>query len=509
MQMRTLTTILLTSLIGAAYAAPDKPNIVLIYGDDVGYGDVKAYNPESKIPTPNIDKLASEGLMFTDGHCTAATCTPSRYSMLTGNYGFREKVAILQPNAPLIIPQDKITLPGVLQKAGYQTAIIGKWHLGIGEKGKAVDWNGDVKPGPLEVGFDYSFLLPSTNDRVPCVLLDQYRVLNLDPKDPLYVGKKPQNFTGTTYPDAKKNPEAMTYYESSVGHNNSVINGIGRIGFMWGGKAALWNDENLTDIFVEQTRSYLDQRDKEKPFFLFYSAQDIHVPRAPHKRFQGKTNQGHRGDSMVAFDWAVGEIMDMLQEKGLAENTIVIFSSDNGPVFDDGYKDGTHEVGYMADNYKGHDANGPFTGSKCSIHEAGTRVPFIIKWPGKIQPGTSAALVSQIDFLASFADHFNVPVASNEAIDSRNTMAAFTGEDKTGLPYTVEEAFSQLAIRQGNWKYIPEFNKQKAALYNLDTDIAEKNNIIAEHPEKAAEMNDLLEKIKASSEGGIRALEAK
>mgnify|MGYP001824553598 CR=1 FL=1 len=189
--MKTLTLFTLSlSLLTSANAA-DRPNVVIIYGDDVGYGDVGVYGSKL-IPTPNIDKLANEGIMFTDGHCSAATCSPSRFSMLTGVHGFRNKVRILAPNAPLIIPQDKITLPKLFKKAGYDTAIVGKWHLGIGDGKTAVDWNGDVKPGPLEVGFDYSFLLPSTNDRVPCVYVENHRVVNHDPEDPIYVGKAPE-----------------------------------------------------------------------------------------------------------------------------------------------------------------------------------------------------------------------------------------------------------------------------------------------------------------------------
>ena len=173
---------------GTGLAAPKKkPNVVIIYGDDVGFGDVGIYG-STLIPTPNIDRLAKEGLLFTDGHCSAATCTPSRYSLLTGVHGFRDGVAILPPNAPLTISTKALTLPKLFQQAGYSTGVVGKWHLGLGEKGTPVDWNGDVKPGPLEIGFDHSFLLPSTNDRVPCVYLEGHRVRNLDPKDPLYVG---------------------------------------------------------------------------------------------------------------------------------------------------------------------------------------------------------------------------------------------------------------------------------------------------------------------------------
>ena len=185
-------------------------------------------------------------------------------------HGFRHGVRVLPPNAPMKIKPDMFTLPQLFKSAGYETAVIGKWHLGIGDGETPVDWNADVKPGPLEIGFDYSFLLPSTNDRVPCVYLDGHRVVGLDPSDPLYVGKKPEGVACTAYPDGKKNPEAMTYYGSTHGHNNSVINGIGRIGTMHGGSHALWDDETMADVFVEETVDWLKNRDTEKPFFLFF-----------------------------------------------------------------------------------------------------------------------------------------------------------------------------------------------------------------------------------------------
>ena len=477
-----------------------KPNVVIIYGDDVGFGDVGVYGSEM-IPTPNIDRLAAEGLRFTDGHCAAATCSPSRFSLLTGLHGFRHGVSVLPPNAPLSIPTDILTLPKLFQQAGYHTGVVGKWHLGIGEKGVETDWNGDVKPGPLEIGFKSSFLLPSTNDRVPCVYLDGHRVVNLDPADPLYVGKK-EYVAGkgnTQYPDAKTDPAAMTYYKSSRGHNSSVINGIGRIGYMSGGKAALWDDETMADVFVEQAKKYIAEN-KDKPFFLYFASQDIHVPRAPHPRFQGKTELGYRGDAMVQFDWSTGEIMKTLEEHGLTDNTIVIFSSDNGPVYDDGYDDGTD--GRSAPSDRGHDGSGIYRGGKYQIYEGGTRVPFIVRWPARIKPGVSDALVNQVDFVASFAKLLDIKLPEEEARDSRDSLAALLGEDLTGLPFMIEEAGrSKKALRRGAWKYMTSIsnkNKKKSGkseLYNLDTDPAEENNIIAEHPETAESMGAQLKKL--------------
>ena len=496
--------------------AEEKPNVVVIYGDDVGFGDVGVYGSKL-IPTPNIDKLAAGGMMFTDGHCSAATCTPSRFSLLTGVHGFRHGVRILAPNAPLTIPTNILTLPKLFKKAGYDTAVVGKWHLGIGDGIKPVDWNSEVKPGPLEVGFDYSFLLPSTNDRVPCVYLENYKVVGLDPNDPLYVGKKPEDAQSTVYPDGKKDRSAMTYYQSSHGHNNSVINGIGRIGYMWGGKSALWNDETMADVFVEQTRKYISsKKDSGKPFFLYFASQDIHVPRTPHPRFKGKTDLGYRGDAMVQFDWSTGQIMQILEENGMTENTIVIFSSDNGPVYDDGYVDGTKVKTSTQEVDQGHDGSGPYRGGKYQIYEGGTRVPFIVRWPAKIKAGSkSSALFNQIDLLASFASYFEIPLTESDAKDSRDMWKTFIGESSEGLPYMIEEARG-LALRKGDWKYIDNSSFKKrnkkgegskevkisGQLFNLKTDIMEKKNLASENPELLKEMAKLLNKLKKSN--GIR-----
>jgi arylsulfatase A len=486
-----------SEVVAAGKVRPVKlPNVVIIYGDDVGYGDVGAYGSKM-IPTPNIDRLAAEGLRFTDGHCSAATCTPSRFSMLTGVYGFRHNARVLPPNAPLLIPTDIMTLPKLFNQAGYHTGVVGKWHLGIGDGVTPVDWNGDVKPGPLEVGFKSSFLLPSTNDRVPCVYVRNHRVVNLDPSDPLYVGNsfKAVNKPGSTsYPDGKKDRSAMTYYQSTHDHDNSIINGIGRIGYQSGGKAALWNDETMADEFVNEAKAYIAEH-KDDPFCLYFASQDIHVPRAPHPRFQGKTELGVRGDAMVQFDWSTGEILDTLEKYGLTENTIVIFSSDNGPTYDDGYDDGTTVMCSSEELDRGHDGSGIWRGGKYQIFEGGTRVPFIVRWPAQIKPGTSDAMINQIDLLGSFANMLEIELQEGDAIDSRNSLAALLGQDTVGQEYMIEESFG-LALRHGEWKYTQPVQPKwpqgrppiEKALYNLKNDPGETTNIIAEHPERAEEM---------------------
>ncbi|MFP6587882.1 MAG: arylsulfatase [Pirellulaceae bacterium] len=500
MPLKFLAILFISFSVISTTVAKERPNVVIIYGDDVGYGDVGVYGSKL-IPTPNIDRLASQGLRLTDGHCSAATCTPSRFSMLTGIHGFRRNVRILAPNAPMTIKPDMYTLPQLFKDAGYRTAIVGKWHLGIGDGVTAVDWNADVKPGPLEVGFDYSFLLPSTNDRVPCVYLENHRVVNLDPSDPLFVGSKPAGVVATEYPDGKKNPESMTYYKSSHGHNTSVINGIGRIGRQFGGKSALWNDETMADTFVERATEYISNQKKNKPFFLFFSSQDIHVPRAPHPRFRGKSKLTYRGDAMVQLDWATGEILDALEANGLADNTLVIFSSDNGPVYDDGYEDGTTVLTSTKEVDRGHDASGPYRGGKYQIYEGGTRVPFIVKWPGRIEIGTSGAMVNQIDFIASFASLLNIELDDTQAPDSRNVLPALLGQSNSSYSLMLEEAKRTVALRDGHWKYIPTPANIGGQLYNLELDPGEQTNVVEKHAERAKQMNMRLEELVATKQG--------
>jgi len=501
--MRQVASWLSSLLLLAGLAAQARrPNVVVIYGDDVGYGDLGCYGAE-KIPTPNLDRLASQGLRFTDGHCSAATCTPSRFSLLTGVHGFRHKVRVLPPNAPMTIRPGMLTLPEVFRAKGYRTAVVGKWHLGIGDGEHKVDWNGKVAPGPLEVGFDYSFLMPSTNDRVPCVYLEGHRVVGLDPSDPLYVGKRPEGFSGTVYPDGRKDRSAMTYYPSSHGHNQSVIGGIGRIGYMWGGRSALWNDETMADVFVERAAAWLRQQERGKPFFLYFSSQDIHVPRAPHQRFRGKSQLGYRGDAMVQLDWACGQLLRVLDERGLRDDTIVIFSSDNGPVYDDGYVDGTTVRTSTAESDRGHDGSGPYRGGKYQVYEGGTRVPLLVRWPGRVEVGVSDATVNQIDLLASFAALLDFELPDDQAIDSRDTLAAFLGEDPDGVPFLIEEA-RRLALRVGDWKFVQRRGRKGAPeLYDLANDVGEQRDLAGEQPQRLAEMRAMLDAL-VKSERGVR-----
>jgi len=466
-----------------------KPNVVIIYGDDVGYGDVGAYGARL-IPTPNMDKLAENGLRFTDSHCSSATCTRSRYSLLTGEMAFRKQgVGIAAGDAKMMIDPGQYTLADLFQQAGYKTAIIGKWHLGLGA-GK-IDWNGEIKPGPEALGFDHYFIFPATNDRTPCIYLANGRVVNFDPADPItvsYDGRIPDSVPGTNYPDGILNPEAITVYKGDKRHSGTIINGIGRIGYMKGGKSALFKDETIADVFVEKTEKFILEN-RDAPFFLIFSANDIHAPRWPHERFRGKSQAGLRGDAMVSFDWSAGRILDLLKEYGLEENTIVILTSDNGPVYiDGGYEDGSDRLTQPGEHY--HPAAGIYRGGKYQIYEGGNRVPFIVRWPGKIKPGVSDALFTQTDLLASFAALLGKQIPPGQARDSRDYLATLLGKDMNGAEIILEQARGNAAIRRGTWKYIEE----EKELYDLSVDPSETKNLATKRPDIAAQMESLLKK---------------
>jgi len=482
---------------GIITAQPEQPNVIFIYADDLGYGDLSCYGA-TQIETPHIDQLAKQGLRFTNGHATSSTCTPSRYALMTGQYPWRrEGTSILPGDAALIIPTNKTTLPLVFKRAGYQTAIVGKWHLGLGMQ---VDknWNERVYPGPNQTGFDYSFIFPATADRVPTVFLENQSVIALDKADPIEV-----NYTHKigNDPTGKENPELLKML-SSHGHDQTIVNGIGRIGYMSGGHTARWTDEELSLTFLAKAKEFIQQKHKA-PFFLYFSLTEPHVPRMPATLFKGKSNLGFRGDAILQLDWTVGEIMKQVQALGLAKNTIIVFSSDNGPVLDDGYQDGA------VTQQNGHNPFGPFRGGKYSILEAGTRIPWIISWPGKIKPGTSSALVSHIDLIRSFAHLLKQPIPADEATDSENQWAALSGQSLTGRTALVEHG-RVLAVIQHNWKYIepgqgPKLMKEvnietgvddQPQLYDLQKDPGEKNNVAAMHPHKVKELAALLEKIR-------------
>lgn len=472
----------------AEEAKPQKPNVIFLIADDIGYGDLSCYG-EKTIHTPNVDKLASQGVRFTDAHSVAATSTPSRYSLFTGQYAWRrDDTGIAAGNAGMVIRPEQPTVADMFKECGYTTGAIGKWHLGLADKTGGQEWNGFITPGPTDIGFDYSYIMAATGDRVPCVWVENQRVVNLDPNDPIEVSyEKP--FSGE--PLGKDHPELLTKLKPSPnhGHDMAIVNGISRIGYMRGGKQALWEDENIGDSITAKAVQFIENN-KEAPFFLYVGTNDAHVPRWPHPRFVGKSGMGPRGDALLQFDWTVGQIMEALEKAGLADNTLIVLSSDNGPVVDDGYADQAVEL------LGEHRPWGDFRGGKYSNFEAGTRVPFIVSWPAQVKAGVSDALVSHIDLFASMTELTGGKLAQGAAPDSRNQLKTLLGEDTKGCDYIIEQAGS-LSVSDGEWKYITPNNgaaynkltntelgnKKEAQLYNLKEDIGEQVNVAALHPE--------------------------
>ncbi|MCP4855780.1 MAG: arylsulfatase [Fuerstiella sp.] len=531
-------TIFLTLVTNSAHAArqPDRPNIIFILADDMGYGDLGCYGAE-KIKTPNIDRLATGGILFTDGHCGASTCTPTRYGLMTGQHAWRSwcKYSALSTNAPLLIDEDRATIASFLKSAGYSTSIVGKWHLGYGReegfadnrgdlapnfwdtRGNGPNWNGELKPGPRENGFDYSYVVPVANSFPPYVFIENYRVAGLRKESP--IGKL-----------------------ESRNH-----------GKMEGGEGARWRDEELIDKFADKLVSQLErlageqkersgtrqefrhQNDSspkalaasatdQKPFFLYYTPTQPHIGSRvvkrnshwPNERFQGTSEAGNYGDVVQELDWSVGEILDTLDRLGIAENTLVIFASDNG--------------GYTR-NFNGHQPNGHILrGGKGDLVEGGHRVPFLAKWPGKIKPGTrSKETISTTDMLATVAAIIGKDLPAGAGPDSYNVLPALLGKT---LPHPERPVVlssggtGTISIRAGKWKLIDgqgncgygEFrNKQPwpvpkpgappAQLYNLDEDLGEANNLYTQHPGIVHRLKVGLEKIKADENYNPTALE--
>jgi arylsulfatase A len=492
--MKIVTWVLLaTALLFTACTkekVKDSPNIVFILADDMGYGDISSYGA-TKIQTPNIDRLAKEGILFTDGHCGASTCTPTRYGLLTGRNNWRTwlKYSALSTSAPMLIEEGRMTLASMLQEEGYTTSIVGKWHLGFGReegfeenrgdtppnywetRGSGPDWNGELKPGPMECGFDYSYVIPIANSFPPYVIVEGHYIAGLQKANPI---------------------------TNMVSKNN---------GLMEGGDEARWKDEELVDILTNKVVSQLEDFAKEdQPFFLYYSPHQPHIPHRPNERFKGSSQVGNYGDVIQELDWSVGEILNTLDNLGLTENTLVIFSSDNG-------------AGHYGDPRMGHYPCGPLRGGKGDVTEGGHRIPLLARWPGKIEPNTrSQELVSLTDMMATFAAVIDKELPPNTGEDSYNVLPALLGKKLPDPDRPV--VFSSggtgaLSIRVGKWKFIDgqgdcgykEFGSGKphpepkpgdppGQLYNLDEDMGETNNLYNKHPELVKMMKQKLEEIK-------------
>ncbi|HEX5789510.1 MAG TPA: arylsulfatase [Luteolibacter sp.] len=476
----------------AAAADATKPNIIYILTDDVGYGDVGCYGA-THVKTPHIDRLAKEGTRFTDAHSTASVCTPTRYALLTGRYAWREPGTGIAPgDAPALIKPGTPTIASLLKQAGYTTGVIGKWHLGLGE-GRP-DFNGQIKPGPLEIGFDHAFIIPATGDRVPCVFIENHRVVGLDPADPIQVsfgtkiGNEP---TG-------RDPGVELKIKGDRGHSDSVINGIPRIGYMTGGKAAHWVDETIADTLTEKAVRFIEAN-QASPFFLYLSTHDIHEPMVPHPRFRGSSDCGWRGDVIHQLDWTVGQVLDTLDRLKLTDNTLVIFTSDNGGAIKNTYQDGTNEL------HGRQKPNGSLRGFKSSLYEGGHRVPYIARWPGHVPGGASStALMGHVDTLATLAALTGQSLPAHAGPDSFNQLSAWLGH-KDAPPardHLVLQNNGQrpLALREGTWSLIQGGNNNQEKrggheLYDLAKDPSQSQNLAAEQPERVAAMAQRLRKI--------------
>lgn len=487
----------------------ERPNIILIYADDIGYGDLSCYrsgnNP--RVQTPNADRLARQGLRHRRAHSTSATCTPSRYSMMTGEYAWRQPgTGILPGDAPSLLKPGRQTLPLMLKTAGYQTGVVGKWHLGLGDA-EGPQWNAELKGTPNDVGFDYSFIMAATGDRVPTVYVENRRVVNLDPADPIRVSYKEK--IGNE-PTGKENPDLLKM-KPSHGHDMTIVNGVSRIGWMTGGKAARWVDEDMADVFTQKAVAFIQNnrpRTKtDKPFFLYFATHDIHVPRMPNPRFVGKSGMGPRGDALLEFDYSVGEVLKTLDKLGLTQNTLILLSSDNGAVVDDGYQD------QAVEKLGNHRPTAELRGGKGGVFEGGTRVPLLVHWPARVKPGVSDVLFSQIDLMASLAALTGQTIDRSTAPDTENQLDALLGKKEKGRSVLIEQGglgygSPGLGITNGEWKYIEANPKAQRMnqntntelgyapepqLYRLTSDPGEQTNVAAQHPDLVRQLQTELD----------------
>lgn len=482
----------------------EQPNVIVILADDLGYGDLECYGAKN-VATPNVNRLAGEGIKFTNTHAVAATSTPSRYSLLTGEYAWRRPGTDVAPgNAGMIIRPEMYTMADMFRNSGYSTAAIGKWHLGLGDKTGTQDWNAPLPSSLSDIGFDYHYIMAATADRVPCVFIEDGKVANYDPENPIYVNYY-RNFEGE--PTGKDNPELLYNQRSSHGHDMSIVNGIGRIGYMKGGGKALWKDENIADSITSHAIDFI-RSNADRPFFMYFCTNDVHVPRFPHERFRGKNPMGVRGDAIAQFDWSVGEIMRTLDELGIADNTLVILTSDNGPVLDDGYDDQAEEL------LNGHSPTGSYRGNKYSAFEGGTMVPAIVRWRKGIKGGVeSDVLMSHIDWMASLGSLIGARLPEGAAPDSRDRLGNLLGTDTTDVPWVVELASNHtLGVRTKDWKYIepndgspmitwgPKIETGNAPLpqlYDMKASKGERDNVALQNPAVVFEMQNILRRVRA------------
>lgn len=472
-----------------------KPNIIIIYTDDQGYGDVSALNPHAKFQTPNIDRLAYEGAIFTDGHSSDGVCTPSRYSLLTGRYSWRTylKKGVLGSDGPCLIEKDRMTIASLLKENGYRTAMVGKWHLQmefVGDKGKSRDWSKPFTDGPIEKGFDYFFGIPASMNYGILTYLENDKVL--DPAV-LWTKKKavadPRSFRDQVRPND---------YRMTPPYQNEPGEGGG-----WIEVAPSFNDELVLETFASRAVDYINKAAVEakagKPFFLYLPLTSPHLPHCTHPDFKGRSNCGNYGDFMEETDYRVGQVLDALDANGIMDNTLVIFSSDNGPETNFEYHQETYQ----------HASSLHFKGGKRDIYEGGHRVPFLMRWPQTIEAGSRVDIpVCQTDLLATIADILQVTLPENAGEDSHSLLLAMQRDKYDSSlrgPVIHHAASGHFAIRDGKWKLNmfrgsggslkPSFFEPKAGeppfeLYNLEEDPGETNNLYFEHPKIVGQLAD-------------------
>lgn len=480
---------LLCLLAAAAQAGEARPNIVLIVADDLGYRDLSCYGAKL-IQTPRIDRLAGEGVRFTDAHSTCAVCNPSRYSILSGTYLWHAK---RKPDYSLYFHEGQVTLPALLQGAGYHTAALGKWHCGFGRDLPEPDWNAELKPGPLEIGFDYFFGTPRTHNEPPLVFVENHWVVGLDPADPIHVDHSPQ-----------------------FGPHGKMVGGAKA--------AAARPDDQIDFIMAQKAEAFFSQQTAEAPFFLFLAFAAPHVPIDPAADYRGKSPAGLYGDYIQQLDHCTGQVLDSLEKHGFAQNTLVIFTSDNGGMYN-------HDA--LA---AGHRCNGELLGQKTDVWEGGHRLPLLARWPAHIPAGTERKpLFTQVDFMATFAELAHIPMPAGASPDGASDLAAFL--DPAHSPTKRTEAVflgtAGFALRQENWLYIPKqgsggmtapetpgkpWSQSYAAmqftnsdidadgqikpgapetqLYDLSDDLEEHRNVVADHADLAARMQARMDELK-------------
>jgi arylsulfatase A len=472
-----MRNILLFSLfVSVAYAA-ERPNVIVIYTDDQGYGDASCLNPESKFKTPNLDRLAREGITFTDGHCSDTVCTPSRYGLLTGRYSWRTtlKRGVFGAEKECLIKDGRVTLASLLRDNGYHTAMVGKWHLGMdfpGTKGDR-DWTQPVKDMPLDKGFDYFWGIPASMNYGVLAWFEG-RYAKVPPT--LYTSKKPSKVAIQDYrikpPYQKTAKDAPDPKESGGRKMNLKTKGLE--------VASDFVDVECLDRFttksIEWMKGKAEAARKGKPFFLYLPYTSPHKPVIPIEKFLGKSKAGAYGDFMMETDWHVGRILEFLDEQKLADNTIVVFTSDNGPEKTWTKRAELHQ----------HQSNGIYREGKRSIYEGGHRVPFFIRWPAKVKAGSLwDAPVCQTDLLATFAEMVGAKLPPDAGEDSDSFYPVLIGQKpKAGRVPMIHHASSgRFAIRDGKWKLVMPHARNQAELYDLREDPSEKKDLAKAQPQ--------------------------